>query len=90
MVDKYVNDMAKRYGKMTEPAKSEKTDLIMGEFTQLDDDGNVLERGVNHTASVALDIIQDKKAQSTLVGLAVGDEVKLRVNKNFSTMPTTC
>ena len=84
MVDHYVNDMAKRYGKMTQPAKSEKTDLIMGEFTQLDADGNLFEGGINHTASVALDIIQDKKAQKTLVGLAEGDEVKLRVNKDFS------
>ena len=56
----------------------------MGEFTQLDADGNVFEGGVNHTASVALDIIQDKKAQKALVGLAEGDEVKLRVNKDFS------
>jgi len=84
MVDHYVNDMAKRYGKMTHPAKSEKIDLMMGEFTQLDADGNVLEGGVNHTASVALDIIQDKKAQKALFGLAEGDEVTLRVNKDFS------
>ena len=84
MVDHYVNDMAKRYGKMTQPVNSEKTDLMMGEFTQLDVDGNVLEGGVNHTASVALDIIQDKKAQKVLIGLAEGDEVKVRINKDFS------
>jgi trigger factor len=84
MVDHYVNDMAKRYGKMTQPTKSEKTDLVMGEFNQLDVDGNLLEGGINHNASVALDILQDKKAQKALIGLAVGDQVKLRVNKDFS------
>ena len=84
MVDHYVTDMAKRYGKMTQPEKSEKTDLIMGEFTQLDVEGNILEGGINHTSSVALDIIQDKKAQNALEGLAEGDEVKLHITKDFS------
>ena len=84
MVDHYVNDMAKRYGKMTQPAKSEKTDLIMGEFTQLDANGSVLEGGINHTASVALDIIQDKNAQKALVELVEGDQVKVRINNGFS------
>ncbi|MBL6658151.1 MAG: trigger factor [Flavobacteriales bacterium] len=84
MVDHYVTDMAKRYGKMTQPEKSEKTDLMMGEFIQLDAEGNVLEGGIQHTASLALDIVQDKKAQKALVGLAPGDEVKLHINKEFS------
>lgn len=84
MVDHYVTDMAKRYGKMTQPDKSEKTDLMMGEFIQLDGEGNALEGGINHTSSVALDIIQDKKAQKALVGSAEGDEVKLHITKDFS------
>jgi len=84
MVDHYATDMAKRYGKMTQPEKSEITDLMMGEFSQLDEEGNPLEDGINHTSSVALDIIQDKKAQKVLVGLSEGDEVKLRITKDFS------
>jgi len=84
MVDHYATDMAKRYGKMTQPEKSEITDLMMGEFSQLDEEGNPLEGGINHTSSVALDIIQDKKAQKVLVGLSEGDEVKLRITKDFS------
>jgi trigger factor len=84
MVDHYVNDMAKRYGKMTQPETSEKTDLIMGEFTQVDSEGEPIEGGIQHTASVALDIIQDKKAQKALVGLKENDQVKLHINKGFS------
>lgn len=84
MVDHYATDMAKRYGKMTQPEKSEITDLMMGEFSQLDEEGNPLEGGINHTSSVALDVIQDKKAQKVLVGLSEGDEVKLRITKDFS------
>ena len=79
MVDHYTNDMAKRYGTMTNPEKSEKTDLMMGEFTQLDAKGNVLEGGISHTASVALDVVSDKKAKNVLTGLAQDDEVVVKL-----------
>lgn len=84
MVDHYTNDMAKRYGKMTQPEKSALTDLMMVEFFQLDENGAVLEGGVNHTSSVALDIVQDKKVQKSLVGLQNDSEVVIRINKDFS------
>lgn len=84
MVDHYTADMSKRYGSMTNPEKSEKTDLIMGEFTQLDAEGNVLAGGINHSSSVALDIVADKKAQKALTGVAQGDEVVLNITSKFS------
>jgi len=84
MVDHYTNDMAKRYGKMTQPEKSALTDLMMVEFFQLDDSGAVLEGGVNHTSSVALDIVLNKKVQKSLVGLQKDSEVVVRINKDFS------
>ena len=84
MVNHYTNDMAKRYGKMTQPEKSEKTDLLMAEFFQLDEDGSVMEDGINHTSSVALDIIQDKKAQKQLLGLSKDSEAVVRINNKFS------
>jgi trigger factor len=84
MVDHYTTDMAKRYGKMTQPEKSALTDLMMVEFFQLDDSGAVLEGGVTHTSSVALDIVLNKKVQKSLVGLQKDSEVVVRINKDFS------
>ena len=84
MVDHYTSDMAKRYGSMTNPEKSEKADLIMGEFTQLDLEGNVLEDGINHSASVALDLVSDKKAQKVLTGVTKDDEVVVKITNKFS------
>ena len=84
MVDHYISDMAKRYGSMTNPEKSEKTDLIMGEFTQLDSKGDVLEGGINNSASVALDLVTDKKAQKALTGVAKDEEVVVKITNKFS------
>ena len=84
MVDHYTSDMAKRYGSMTNPEKSEKADLIMGDFTQLDAEGNVLQGGINHSASIALDVVSDKKAQKALTGVAQDDEVVVKITNKFS------
>ena len=84
MVDHYTADMAKRYGSMTNPEKSENTDLMMGEFMQLDAEGNVLEGGISHTASVALDVVSDKKAQKALTGVAPDEEVVVNITNKFS------
>lgn len=84
MLDHYTNDTAKRYGSMTHPEKSEKTDLMMGEFTQMDAEGNVLEGGIKHSASVALDLVTDKKAQKALIGLMQDDEVVIKITNKFS------
>ena len=84
MVNNYVADMTKRYGKLIQPKKSEDNDLLMAEFSELDDHGSILAGGINHTASVALDIIKDKKIKSSLIGLSNNDEVTIRINKDFS------
>lgn len=84
MLEHYTTDTTKRYGSMTHPEKSAKTDLIMGDFTQLDAEGNVLKGGIKHSASVALDVITDKKAQKALIGRMQGDEVVIKISNKFS------
>ena len=40
MIDRYAEDIAKRYGKMSSPDTVEEKDLIYGTFQELDGDGN--------------------------------------------------
>ena len=84
MIDHYSNDVAKRYGSMIHPDISEENDLILGDFVQLDNKKNILEGGISHTASVALDVVMDKKSKKSLVGVSKNSEVIIRINKNFS------
>ena len=84
MIDHYSNDVAKRYGSMIHPDISEENDLILGDFVQLDNKKNILEGGISHTASVALDVIMDKKSKKSLIGVSKDSEVIIRINKNFS------
>ena len=84
MIDHYSNDVAKRYGSMIHPDISEENDLILGDFVQLENKKNILEGGISHTASVALDVIMDKKSKKSLIGVSKDSEVIIRINKNFS------
>lgn len=76
-VDKYVNDVAKRYGKMSNPDVAEADDMLFGKFEELDGTGNIKEGGINHTSVVIIEAVTDKKLQKSLVGAKSGDTFDL-------------
>ena len=84
LVDKYSNDIAKRYGKMSNPETTSEGDLMMCEIAQLDVDGNLMENGIKNSATVASDYISDKKIKKEFFGKKVGDSFKINVMKAFT------
>ena len=72
-VDKYINDVAKRYGKMSNPDVAEAEDLLFGTFNELDGKGNVIEGGRTHSSVIIIPAVTDKKLQKALVGAKSGD-----------------
>ena len=57
LVDGYCTDIAKRYGKMSNPEVSVEGDLIFCAISQLDVDGNVMSNGISNEATVAMEYI---------------------------------
>jgi len=80
-VDKYIKDIAKRYGKMTNPAIAEADDMLFGKFEELDGKGNLKEEGISHSSVLIIDAVTDKKLQKSLVGAKVGDVFDLDPKK---------
>ncbi len=76
LVDKFVKDIAKRYGKMSAPEAAEGSDLIYIEFTELNADASPKEGGVSKMAVVALNEVS-KKANEQLNGKKKEEEVTL-------------
>jgi len=66
LIESYCNDIAKRYGKMSNPEVSVEGDLIFCAINQLDIDGNLMEKGVKNEATVSMDHISDKKIKHNL------------------------
>lgn len=83
MVDKYADDIRRRYGQLTSPEKAAEEDLLGGELVQLGEDGNLKEGGLNTKTSIAINTLGLKTLQKKFIGKSVGDAVDFPVQKAF-------
>jgi len=72
-VDKYITDVAKRYGKMSNPDVATADDMLFGKFEELDGTGNVKEGGISHNSMLIIEAVTDKKVQKGFVGAKSAD-----------------
>lgn len=77
LIDKYVNDIRRSYGKPGNPEVSEDKDLLFGDFVELDANGEILPGGIFKSSSIAIDRIKSEDIKSKLIGLKRDDKVVL-------------
>ena len=53
--------IARRYGKLKNVDKAGERDMILGNFKELDEKGNIIKDGFNHSSTISLEFINDKK-----------------------------
>ena len=76
MVSDYLKDIQERFGEHTHPETIEENSKITASFKQLDEEGNIIESGINQdNASFNIEDVQLKTIAKKLVGKAVGDKV---------------
>lgn len=73
LVNKYVGDIAKRYGKVEQVEAAAEGDLLNGDFVELDANGEILPGGIFKTSSVFTDRLKDE-AKKAFLGLKTGDK----------------
>ena len=84
LIENYCNDIAKRYGKMTNPSESIAGDLVYCLIQQLDATGEIDESGISNEATVSIDSIKDKKFQKQFIKIKADDILKLNVKEVFT------
>jgi trigger factor len=84
LVDKYCNDIAKRYGKMSNPDFSIEDDMIFCTINQLDTNGQVMNNGIKNDATVSMDYIADLSIKKQFIGLKKDDVLCINVMKAFT------
>lgn len=77
LIDQQVEDMARRFGKMSTPDSSGDKDMIMATVVQLDEKDEILEGGFMKDVTVSLEFLEDKKTIKALSGLKSGMSVVL-------------
>jgi trigger factor len=73
LIDKQVDDLRRRYGKLVASEKVGDTDLILAQFKELNADGTEKEGGVLHSSTISMEFVEDAKAKKALTGKTVGD-----------------
>ena len=84
LIENYCNDIAKRYGKMTNPSESIAGDLVYCLIQQLDATGEIDTSGISNEATVSIDSIKDKKFQKQFIKIKADDILKLNVKEVFT------
>jgi trigger factor len=75
LINKQVNDLTRRYGKLTSVETAGENDMILAQFVELNDDESIKEGGVMHSSTTSLEFIEDKAVKDSIVGKKAGDKV---------------
>jgi trigger factor len=76
MVDDDINDLRRKYGKFSNPEAAEETSILYGEFTELNEQGEILEGGNKTTTTLSLEMIRDDAERKKFIGVRKGETVR--------------
>ena len=63
LINKQIEDLGRRYGKLSNTEVSTEKDMLYGDFIQLDEAGEILEGGIMHQSTIALEFIENEDAK---------------------------
>jgi trigger factor len=82
LINDQITDLRRRYGKMSECDVAGENDLLVGEFVELEADGEETKPGgILHEGTITMSEVADKATKAKLLGLTKGTEVKLDAGK---------
>jgi trigger factor len=81
MINEELKSLTERFGKYVKLEVSQEKDILMGEFEQLDADGNIVDGGIKITSSIFIRTVKDDATKKSLIGLKKGDSVILEPQK---------
>lgn len=87
LINKQIEDLQRRYGKLTSADSVGEKDMILGKFEELTETGEIKEDGISHSTTISLEFIDKKEASDLLKGKKVNDTFELNpslVSKNES------
>ncbi len=75
LIGKQIDDLRRRYGKLGTAEKTSDTDMILGQFVELNEDESIKEGGILNSSTISVEFVEDKTTKKALTGLKVGDKV---------------
>jgi trigger factor len=78
LVDKQIDDLRRRYGKLLSVDSIEDRDMILAQFVELKEDGSILEGGILHSSTISMEYVVDDKVKKELLGKMKNDKVVVK------------
>jgi trigger factor len=78
LVDKQIDDLRRRYGKLISVDAVGESDMILAQFVELKEDESILEGGIMHSSTFSMEFAENKEVKAALIGKGKGDKVTVR------------
>ncbi len=76
MVENDVDDMRRKYGKFSNPETAEETSVLYGDFSELDENGEVKADGNKTTTTLSIEMIRNDEERKKFIGAKKEDAVR--------------
>ncbi|MFT5337525.1 MAG: trigger factor [Sphingobacteriales bacterium] len=73
MVDRQIDDLARRYGKLEATEVAGERDMIIADIIELDAEDKIKEGGFMHTSTISIEYLTNEESKKTLTGAKAGE-----------------
>ncbi len=85
LVEKYLKDVRKNYGKPINPETASDKDVVFVDINELDEAGEIKAGGVYKSTSVGIDRLKNEATKAKLIGIKKEDKLTINVNELYET-----
>ncbi len=85
LIDKYIKDIRKNYGKPINPEISGEKDVIFVDINELDENNAIKPGGIFKSTSISYERLTNDKAKAKVIGLKKEDKVIIDINELYET-----
>lgn len=75
LLNKQIDDLRRRYGKLVGSEEIGENDLVMAQFVELNDDETIKEGGILHSSTISVEFLEDAKTKKAFMGKKAGDKL---------------
>jgi trigger factor len=85
LVEKYVKDVRRNYGKPTNPEVATEKDVVFVDINELDETGAIKAGGIFKNTSISYERLKNESAKAKLLGVKREDKIVVNINDLYET-----
>jgi len=83
LVEKYVKDVRRNFGKPSNPETATEKDVVFVDINELDENGNIQPGGIFKSTSLSYERLKNEEAKTKIIGVKKEDKIIINVNSLY-------